>query len=156
MSRLYWKTTLIGLLLLALPAWANDPIIIVLNHDCPFYDAGGYINYEPVKEVGFVLHPNIVVTKDQRDCNFPDDAFLEGSSSKKLWVYLIDYDNGVKVFLSEKSLALTDNLAPGAQWYLQWAIREIGKDGLESKSIEANIQWVIGKFRADQNRRTRL
>ena len=115
---------------------AAETVTVVLNHMCPV-QVNGRFEYEEVKEVGYVVAPNVIVTREKGRCNFFDDAILRGEDVNNVAAigYLFDSRSGVKVFITEKALPVSSAPPEWTREYLEWATREIDVDGGDTKKI---------------------
>ena len=144
-NKFFLLAATVGLLTAPSGAAADEPVTVVLNHGCPAQLNGQY-DYDSVKEVGYVVAPNVVVTREFGTCNFPDDGVINGKNvdNEAAIEYLIDWNTGVKVFITEKALPVSCAPPEWTREYLKWAMHEIGEDGGSTRDIIAKLG--IGKF----------
>lgn len=102
---------------------------ILLNHEVPVMIKGEY-EYFPVIEKAYVVGPHILLTMDMRHGHFPNDGVLVGTDIP-VWFYWLDYTSGVKAFLVEEVLDISDNLP-------EWALL---LTPVVEKSLETDGGW---------------
>jgi hypothetical protein len=83
---------------------------ITLNHEKLEVGTKGY-KLKPVFEVAYIVSPHIIMTKSNGHAQLPDDGIISGTNTR-VWLYLIHRHKGIKVFLVDEELEVS-NKAPG-------------------------------------------